>query len=146
MQAIQLLIDNLSPGEIVLFLDEVEIHLNPKTGSSWTLAGNQNYFRTPGCNEKRCLASVLDHKTRNLTQVEGDRKNRRLFLNLLNMLATRLCQIACLIHRNLNNYGIPASQQVQLALNSAAKKPKTFLAALMSRTQSHRADRQGPTR
>jgi hypothetical protein len=56
LQAIRRLIDNLSLGEVVLYLDEVDIQINPKTGPNWTLAGKQNYVRTPGCNEKRYLA------------------------------------------------------------------------------------------
>ena len=39
LQAIQRLIDNLAPGEVVVYLDEVDIHLNPKIGPEWTLAG-----------------------------------------------------------------------------------------------------------
>ena len=40
-----------------MYLDEVDIHLNPKIGPEWTLAG-QKYVRTPGCNEKRYLAGA----------------------------------------------------------------------------------------
>jgi transposase len=122
LQAIRRLIDNLSSGEVVLYLDEVDIHLNPKTGPNWTLAGKQNYVRTPGCNEKRYLAGALNPKTGKLTWVEGDRKNSLLFLDLLYKLATRSYRSACRIHLILDNYGIHDSQQVQLALKSAAAK------------------------
>ena len=52
LREIQRLIDNLATGEVVLYLDEVDIHLNPKIGPDWTLAGKQKYVRTPGCNRE----------------------------------------------------------------------------------------------
>jgi transposase len=120
LQAIQTLIDDLPAGEVALYLDEVDIHLNPKIGPDWTLAGKQNYVRTPGCNEKRYLAGALNPKTGKLTWVEGDRKNSLLFLELLYKLVTKTYRSARRIHLILDNYGIHDSQQVQLALKSAA--------------------------
>ena len=73
LRAIQRLIDNLPAGEVVLYLDEVDIHLNPKIGPEWTPAGKRKYVRTPGCNEKRYLAGALNPKTGKLTWVEGER-------------------------------------------------------------------------
>jgi transposase len=119
LQAIQRLIDNLPPGEVVLYLDEVDIHLNPKIGPDWTLVGKQSYVRTPGCNEKRYLAGALNPKTGKLTWVEGDRKNSLLFLDLLYKLVTKTYRSARRIHLILDNYGIHDSQQVQLAMKSA---------------------------
>jgi transposase len=119
LQAIQRLIDKLPPGEVALYLDEVDIHLNPKIGPNWTSAGKQNYVRTPGCNEKRYLAGALNPKTGKLTWVEGDRKNSLLFLDLLYKLVTKTYRSARRIHLILDNYGIHDSQQVQLALKSA---------------------------
>jgi hypothetical protein len=119
-RAIQRLVDNLVPGEVALYLDEVDIHLNPKIGPEWTLAGKQKYVRAAGCNEKRYLAGALDPKTDKHTWVEGDRKNSLLFLNLLYKLLTDTCRGASRIHLILDNYGIHDSQQVHLALKSAA--------------------------
>jgi hypothetical protein len=120
LRAIQRLVDNLAPGEVALYLDEVDIHLNPKIGPDWTLAGKRKYVRTPGCNEKRYLAGALDTKTGKLTWVEGDRKNSLLFLEHLYKLVTKTYPGASRIHLILDNYGIHDSQQVQLALKSAA--------------------------
>ena len=120
LREIQRLIDNLATGEVVLYLDEVDIHLNPKIGPEWTLAGKQKYVRTPGCNEKRYLAGALNPKTGKLTWVEGDRKNSLLFLDLLYKLVTETYRNARRVHLILDNYGIHDSQQVQLALKSAA--------------------------
>jgi transposase len=120
LRAIQWLINNLATGEVVLYLDEVDIHLNPKIGPDCTLAGKQKYVRTPGCNEKRYLAGALNPKTGKLTWVEGDRKNSLLFLDLLYELVTATYRSARRVHLILDNYGIHDSQQVQLALQSAA--------------------------
>jgi transposase len=120
LREIQRLLDNPATGEIVLYLDEVDVHLNPKIGPEWTLAGKQKYVRTPGCNEKRYLAGALNPKTGKLTWVEGDRKNSLLFLDLLYKLVTVTYRSARRVHLILDNYGIHDSQQVQLALKSAA--------------------------
>ena len=64
LREIQRLIDNLATGEVVLYLDEVDIHLNPKIGPQWTQAGKQKYVRTPGCNEKRYLAGRFKSQNR----------------------------------------------------------------------------------
>jgi transposase len=120
LRAIRHLVDNLSRGEVVLYVDEVDIHLNPKIGPDWMLAGKQKYVLTPGCNEKRYLAGALNPKTGKLTWVEGDRKNSFLFLKLLYKLVTKTYRSARRIHLILDNYGIHDSHQVQLALKSAA--------------------------
>jgi transposase len=120
LREIRHLVDNLPRGEVVLYVDEVDIHLNPKIGPDWMLAGKQKYVLTPGCNDKRYLAGALNPKTGKLTWVEGDRKNSLLFLNLLYKLVTKTYPSARRIHLILDNYGIHDSNQVQLALKSAA--------------------------
>jgi transposase len=126
LRAIRRLIDNLPPDEVALYLDEVDIHLNPKIGPDWTLTGKQKYVRTPGCNEKRYLAGALNPKTNKLTWVEGDRKNSLLFLELVHKLVTKTYPKAHRLHLILDNYGIHNSQQVQLALKSPAASRVTL--------------------
>jgi transposase len=120
LRAIQRLIDNVAPGEVVLYVDEVDIHLNPKIGPDWTPAGKQKYVRTPGCNEKCYIAGALNPKTGKLTWVEADRKNSLLFLDLLYKLVKKTYRSAARVHLILDNYGIHDSQQVKLALKSEA--------------------------
>jgi transposase len=120
LRAIRRLIKNLAPDEVAVYLDEVDIDLNPKTGPDWTRRGQQRSVLTPGCNEKRYLAGALDPKTRKLTWVEGDRKNSHLFLQLLYKLVTKTYATARRIHIILDNYSIHDSQQVQLALKTEA--------------------------
>jgi transposase len=55
LRAIQQLVANLPADEVVLYLDEVDIHLNPKIGPDWTKRGRQKEVLTPGCN---CVGSA----------------------------------------------------------------------------------------
>jgi transposase len=118
LREIERLVANLAPDEVVLYLDEVDIHLNPKIGPDWTKRGRQKEVLTPGCNEKRYLAGAWDPKTGRLVYVEGTRKNSLLFLRLLHKLATKTYPHARRIHIILDNYGIHDSLQVRLALKS----------------------------
>jgi transposase len=120
LRAIRQLINKVPRDEIVLYVDEVDIHLNPKVGPEWTQVGKQKYVNTPGCNQKRYLAGAFNPKTGKLTWVEGDRKNSLLFLDLLYKLVTETYRIARRVHLILDNYGIHDSQQVRLALKSDA--------------------------
>jgi transposase len=125
LRAIQRLVANLPADEVVLYLDEVDIHLNPKIGPDWMKRGRQKEVLTPGCNEKRYLAGAWNPKTRRLIYVEGERKNSLLFLELLHKLVTKTYPNAKMIHIILDNYGIHDSLQVRLALKSeAAQKLK----------------------
>ena len=56
LQRIRRRITNLPRGEIAVYVDEVDIHLNPKIGPDWMLCGQQKTVLTPGKNEKRYLA------------------------------------------------------------------------------------------
>jgi transposase len=71
------------PGDVWLFVDEVDIHLNPKIGRDYMLPGVQKRIRTPGVNQKRYLAGALNAFTGRLTYVEGAAKNSQLFVDLI---------------------------------------------------------------
>lgn len=47
------------PDEPVLYVDEVDIHLNPKVGRDGCLPGQRRVVVTPGNNQKRYLAGAL---------------------------------------------------------------------------------------
>jgi hypothetical protein len=68
---------NLPPGDVLLYVDEVDIHLNPKIGPDYMLRGQQKQVLTPGRNEKRYLAGALHARTGRLAWVEGKRRRAR---------------------------------------------------------------------
>jgi transposase len=121
---IRRLIRDLGPGEVAVYEDEVDIHLNPKIGPDWMLQGRQKEVLTPGQNQKRYLAGALNARTGKLTWVEGERKNSTLFLLLNHRLVTVTYPYARRIHIILDNYKIHDSRQVQLALAAWEGKVK----------------------
>jgi transposase len=118
LRQIQRLIREAPPDEVVLYVDEVDIHLNPKIGPDWMLPGQQKQILTPGQNEKRYLAGALDARTGRLTWVESDRKNSDLFIDQLWTLVQKEYPQARRIHLILDNYRIHKSQRTQLALQA----------------------------
>ncbi len=67
----------------VFYEDEVDIHLNPKTGADWKLHGQQKRLATPGQNEKYYLAGTLHSGTGRVSYVGGNSKSSALFISLL---------------------------------------------------------------
>jgi len=116
LNKIQRMIAGLAKGEVVVYLDEVDIHLNPKIGPDWMLRGTQKTVMTPGKNQKRYLAGALDAQSGELSWVEGERKTSSLFLELLWRLLQDVYPQAKRIHVVLDNYRIHSSRQVELAL------------------------------
>jgi transposase len=115
IRTIRRLLANLPPGEVAVYQDEVDIHLNPKIGLDWMNRGQQKEVVTPGQNEKRYLAGAMNARTGELTVVEGLRKNSVLFIALLKALredypTTRR------IHVVLDNFRIHTSCISQMAL------------------------------
>ena len=98
-----------SPHEALFYVDEVDIHLNPKIGPDWMLPGSQRLIMTPGKNEKRYLAGAYDPIHQRLIYVEGDRKASWLFLNLLRALLDA-CRGVRVIHLILDNFIIHKSR------------------------------------
>jgi hypothetical protein len=112
------LISTLPKNEVVVYADEVDIHLNPKIGADWMLRGTQKFVLTPGKNQKRYLAGAFNARTGRLTWVESDRKDSDLFIRQLWQLARHDYPNAKRIHIILDNYKIHSSQRTQLALGA----------------------------
>jgi transposase len=96
----------------VVYVDEVDIHLNPKIGPDWMLPGTQRLVLTPGNNKKRYLAGAYGPMNHRLVYVEGDRKVSWLFLNLLRALLEAYDHTET-IHVILDNYIIHKSRVTQ---------------------------------
>ena len=116
LREIRRLIESVPEDEVILYVDEVDIHLNPKIGPDWMLRGTQKTVLTPGKNQKRYLAGALNARTGRLTWVEADRKNSQLFILQLWQLVGRDYPEAKRIHLILDNYRIHSSLQTQAAL------------------------------
>lgn len=120
------LIEKLPKGEVALYADEVDIHLNPKIGSDWMLPGQQKVVVTPGQNVKRFLAGALDARSGRLLWVESTHKRSGLFIDLLRKI-DRAYADARVIHVILDNYSIHSSRQTQLALAGLPRVRLHFL-------------------
>jgi transposase len=112
---IHALIDTLPANQACVWEDEADIDLNPRIGFDWMLPGTQRHVRTPGKNVKRYLAGAMDAATDRLVWVKGERKNSRLFIDLLSKLLTEYSHKK-VIHVILDNYVIHSSNQTRLWL------------------------------
>jgi transposase len=115
LRQLRRLVRRTPPGEVVVYADEVDLHLNPKIGPDYMLPGTQKQVPTPGQNEKRYLAGALNARTGQLTWEEWGSKNSDLFVGLLHGLAKAYPK-ARRIHVILDNYKIHKSQRTNLAL------------------------------
>jgi transposase len=107
--------ENLPPKSVLLYVDEVDIHLNPKIGPDWMLRGQQKQIGTPGQNAKWYLAGALNARTGRICWVEGPRKTGALFIALVDHLVSRAYSGTETIHLVLDNFKIHDSQAVRAA-------------------------------
>jgi transposase len=115
LNAIRRLVKTLPAGQVAVYEDEVDIHLNPKIGLDWMVCGQQKEVVTPGQNVKRYIAGALDAVTGHLIWVAGEKKTSALFIQLLQKLSDYYGSRA-VIHIILDNYRIHTSKITQQAL------------------------------
>jgi transposase len=118
---IHTLIQTLPASEACVWEDEADIDLNPRIGFDWMLRGTQRHVMTPGKNVKRYLAGAMDAASDRALWVKGDRKNSRLFIDLLKKLLVRYPDKK-VIHVVLDNFIIHSSQQTKLWLAEFGQK------------------------
>lgn len=104
--------------EPVLYVDEVDVHLNPKIGRDWMLPGQQRRIVTPGKNEKFYLAGALDVRTGTLHTTGAARKGAALFCELLRLLDKRYGRRVHRLHLILDNYGIHSARATKRVLEA----------------------------
>jgi len=104
-------------GDVVLFSDEVDIHLNPKIGPDWAPAGQRKTVVTPGQNKKHYIAGAYNPRTKTLVTVDGESKSSDLFIGLLNELVRRYRPHGT-IHLVVDNYIIHKSKKTRAALKA----------------------------
>jgi transposase len=105
----------LGPGEVAVWLDEVDVHLNPKIGLDWMNRGTQKLVPTPGNNVKRYLCGAMDAAGL-LTWVRAERKNSLLVVAMLRKLAQETYPQATVIHVVLDNFSIHDSKITRAAV------------------------------
>jgi len=80
--------DHLQAHEVMVFVDELDIHLLPKVGAAWMPQGTQAEVMTPGKNEKPYLAGALHLATGKVLYCLGARTNNGVLRELLTLLDT----------------------------------------------------------
>jgi putative transposase len=75
--ALRALLRNLPADETAVFMDEVDVNLNPKVGCQWMRRGEQAAVETPGTNGKRYLAGSIHWRTGRVFVTEGRKKEGR---------------------------------------------------------------------
>lgn len=83
---IRWIFEHLGAKQLLLFADELDIHLLPKVGYAWMEKGTQQEVMTPGTNEKNYLAGALDIVTGKLLHCVWFRKTNGLFIDLLKVI------------------------------------------------------------
>jgi transposase len=108
LAALRALLRRLPRDKTAVFMDEVDVNLNPKVGCMWTRRGEQAAVETPGTNEKRYIAGSIHWRTGRVILTEGRPKEGRsaaLFLRHLDDLR-RSFRHYKVIHVICDNAGI----------------------------------------
>lgn len=123
LAAIRRAVDAIGTDEVAVYLDEVDIHLNPKIGPDWMNRGTQKQVMTPGQNVKRYICGALNCQTGCVDYVAGERKNGSLFIATLQRLLKNYPD-AAMIHVVLDNFRIHSSKQVQAWMKQYGRRIK----------------------
>jgi DDE superfamily endonuclease/Winged helix-turn helix len=117
--------ERLRPQEVLVFADELELHLLPKVGAQWTPRGQRLEIVTPGQDQRCYVAAALDFRTGRLMHRTGAKKNCFLFLDLLRAL-DRAYPGACFrqVYVVADNYRIHTAGDVRRWL---ARHPRFIL-------------------
>jgi len=77
LRTLRAMLHGLPADETAVFMDEVDVNLNPKVGCMWMLRGQQAAIETPGNNEKRYLAGSIHWRTGRVVLTEGKPREGR---------------------------------------------------------------------
>ena len=113
---------------MLLFADELDIPLLPKSGYQWMTQGTQVEVMTPGKNQKHYLAGAWDSQTGVVHHCCGPRKTNQLFRDLLQILARRYPAPSYeRIYVVVDNYKIHKAKAVQRWLATQPRFPLLWL-------------------
>ncbi len=129
LAALRRLLHALPADETAVFMDEVEVHTNPKVGSMWMRKGQQAAVDTPGDNQKRVLAGSLHWRTGRLIRTWGGPKGGRtagLFCRHLDDLrrAFRQYKVIHVICDNVNTHRPDKSRLIKAYLAEWGERVK----------------------
>jgi transposase len=111
--------EQLQAHEVMVFADELDIHLLPKVGAAWMPKGSQEEVMTPGKNVKHYLAGALNLATGEIRHCRSERKTNALFRDLLTLLdhaypTPRITRISVVV----DNYCIHKAKAVEQWIES----------------------------
>ena len=129
LRALRALLHGLPADETAVFMDEVDVNLNPKVGSMWMKRGEQAAVETPGTNEKRYLAGSIHWRTGRVFLTEGKPKEGRsaaLFLRHLDDLrrAFRHYRVIHVVCDNAGTHTAERSKAVRAYLEEWGERVK----------------------
>lgn len=121
-------LETLGKRAILLFADELDIHLLPKVGYQWMPQGETVQVVTPGQNQKHYLAGALELKTGRIVHCPGFRKTNELFRTLLDTLERRYPKARFdQVYVVVDNYGIHKAKAVERWLAAHPRFTLLFL-------------------
>ena len=123
LNQIDRLVGRATARDEVFFVDEADIDLNPRIGTTYMRRGKQLVVLTPGKNVKRYVAGALNARTGKVVHVAGEKKNSGLFLALVDALR-RAYRQARRVHLVLDNFIIHKSRQTLRHLARFASRVK----------------------
>ncbi|HKB42096.1 MAG TPA: IS630 family transposase [Gemmataceae bacterium] len=129
LRALRALLKGLPADETAVFMDEVDVNLNPKVGCMWMKRGEQAAVETPGTNEKRYLAGSIHWRTGRVFLTEGKPKEGRsaaLFLRHLDDLrrAFRHYRVIHIVCDNAGTHTAERSKAVRAYLEEWGERVK----------------------
>ena len=110
LNEIDRLVESADTEDEVFYVDEADIDLNPRIGTTYMRLGEQLVVLTPGKNVKRYVAGALNARSGKVVHVVAERKNSDLFLALVDALR-RAYRRARRNHLVLDNFIIHKSRQ-----------------------------------
>jgi putative transposase len=120
--------EHLGTRAVMVFADELDIHLLSKIGYEWMPRGQQREVATPGKNEKRYLAGALELRTGRMLHCVWWRKVNGLFIDLLRLLdGTYAMASYDRIYVVVDNYGIHKAAAVKQWLSGHPRFELLFL-------------------
>src|SRR5215471_1608486 len=121
-------LETLGKRAVVLFADELDIHLRPKVGYQWMPQGETVKLVTPGQNQKHYLTGALEPKTGQILHCVGSRKTNALFRALLERLEELYPKAQCTkVYVVVDNYGIHKAKAVERWLIAHSRFELLFL-------------------